>query len=191
MRRSIAGAVAILSVVSVGCPGWKKAAPATTPSSPPPAVVPAAPPPPPPPPPGERETAEAMSALRAGDLVLAATWLDQVLALGSRAPSREEALFTLAVIEALPSNPARDVVRARVLLREVIASGGSPSRSEASGLILSFLAQEEELTRSISELKLQIESSRSESEDLKATLAQRESELKKIKEILLGKSPAG
>jgi len=109
--------------------------------------------------------------------------------MGMRAPSREEASFTLAVIEASPGNPARNVSRARLLLNDLIASGLSPARSQAAEFILSLLLMEEEHMKEVAELRSQIEASRGEMEGLKATLAQRETELRKIKEILLETKP--
>lgn len=188
MKKRASTLLVFVAIASLGCPAGRKPRPAPQiVVTPPPAVAPK--PAPPPPPPGEREMNEANAALRSGDRVLAAAKLDAILAMGARAPSRGEALFTLGVIESLPDNPARDVARARSLLEEAITSGASPSRAQASRLIVSLLAQEEEQTRAILDLRAQIDASKTEVEELRAALAQREAELRKIKEILLEKVP--
>ncbi len=56
-------------------------------------------------------------------------------------------------------------------------------------LILSLLALEAEKEQTILDLRAQIDASKGESEGLKAALAQREEELRKIKDILLEKQP--
>ncbi|MBI3449529.1 MAG: hypothetical protein HY049_11525 [Acidobacteria bacterium] len=149
----------------------------------------AAPPPAPAPVPGAREFDEAMTALKFGDRALAVSRLEAVVAMGTGTPSRGEALFTLGILSALPDNPSRDVERARVLLQQSLASGGSVPSGHAIRLILALLAREDDLNKSIADLKAQIEASHTETEETKTQLAQRETELRRIKDILLGKTP--
>jgi len=139
--------------------------------------------------PGARELDEAMTALRFGDRALAVSRLEAVVAMGSAAPSRGEALLTLGVLSALPDSPSRDIERARVLLQQSLAAGGPAASAQATRLILALLTQEEDLNRSIADLRTQIEASHTETEETKTLLAQRETELRRIKEILLGKTP--
>jgi hypothetical protein len=177
-------ALASSMALSLGCPG-QRSRPAVQPA-PPPAI---APPPVPAPTPGAREFEEAMTALKFGDRALAVSRLEAVVAMGSSAPARGEALFTLGVFSALPDSPSRDVQRARALLQQSLAAGGAASSGQAIRLILALLAREEELDRSIADLKVQIDASRAEADETRTLLAQRETELRRIKEILLGKTP--
>ena len=143
----------------------------------------------PPPAPGDAEMMRALEDIDRGEEASAAARLEAVMALGAKAPSRGEALFTLALLKANPVASQRDIARARSLLEEAAAMKPGPSRSSEIRLILSLLALEEEKERSLQDLRAQIEAVRGQAESLKAALAQREDELRRIKEILLEKTP--
>lgn len=146
-------------------------------------------PPPPPPPPGEEDLKEAYVALNRGETDHAIRKLEAVLDEGSKAPGRSEALFTLALLLARPEDTDRDVPRARSMLEELLSIDTSPSRQTAARLILSLISLEEQQASAIKSIKEQMDTTRVESEGLRTSLAQREEELRRIKEILLEKTP--
>jgi len=186
VTRRAAAVVAGLAVLLVGCPGSRKKAPAAVPVPPPVAVTI---PQPPPPPPGEKEMGEARASMRRGNLALATSQLQAVVAMEPMSPVRGEALFALAVVESLEQNPSRDTVRAREHLGLLMNSGEPPDRVQAAALLFALLEQEEALNQEIEDLRSQVQAAKGDAEILSSTLAQREEELRKIKEILLEKSP--
>ncbi len=187
LRSPVAGlaAVGLLLGASAGCAGIRSTPAGTPPAEPPPAVVEPAPPPPP----GERGLAEATELLGRGETRRAVAKLEEVIALGAGAPGRAEALYTLALIEARPESPARDVPRARRLLQEVLKSDPEPRREAEARFILALLRIEEERTREIHALQTRLAVSEADADLLRSALEQREEELRRIKEILLGESP--
>jgi hypothetical protein len=130
-----------------------------------------------------------MDLLGRGETRRAVARLEGVIALGARAPGRAEALYTLALIEARPDSPARDVPRARRLLREVLGSKPAPRRETEARFILALLEMEEDRTREIHALRARLAVSEADANLLRLALDQREEELRRIKEILLGESP--
>ncbi|HXI01779.1 MAG TPA: hypothetical protein VNI57_01255, partial [Candidatus Saccharimonadales bacterium] len=134
------------------------------------------------------ELAGALADMDAGRLDEAKTRLEKLAALPSPSEERESARYSLAILLARPGSPGRDVSRARDLLEEVLADYPGAPREMGARLILSLLDAEESFRRQIDELRAQVAASGSESDDLKAALAQREAELRRIKEILLGRA---
>lgn len=187
------GSRALSFIVCLALPvsGCLKPAPAQNPAPvrPPAVVQPAPAPPPPPPPPGQEDLDQAFVALNRGETDRAIDKLEAVLDEGSKAPGRGEALFTLALLCARPEDPDRDIPRARSMLEELLSIETSPSRQTAARLILSLLALEEQQTSAIRSIREQMDTTKVESEGLKSSLAQREEELRRIKEILLEKAP--
>ena len=189
--RLLIGALILGSAAAGGCQAFRKG-----PAEPAPVLLPAqpveqAPPPspPPPPPPGDSEMAAAAGFLRGGDLVSAAEALDAVIELGAKAPARWEAVYQRALLAATPDDPGRNVPLARDLLGQVLESKPAAERESEARLILALLDLEEGSARAIGDLRSQIETMKAEGEEIRSALAQREDELRRIKEILLEKAP--
>jgi hypothetical protein len=130
-----------------------------------------------------------MAALDNGDPGGAADKLRAALAAGAAGAQRSEAIFTLALLHARPDAPQRDVPKARAYLEQVIASRPAAAREIEASLILALLDAEEVHAAAAADLRSQLAAARTESDELRVALASREAELKKIKEILLEKTP--
>jgi hypothetical protein len=126
--------------------------------------------------------------MEAGHFSKAAERFERVISLGEIAPGREAALYDLALLLARPDNPQRDVARARSLLEDLSASGEPAARDTGARLILSLLEVEGAYLRQIEDLRTRLAAMGAESDDLRGLLAQREAELRRIKEILLGRA---
>lgn len=191
MRRdgtaSLAALLALLSLLAGGTAACTRVQPPRT--APPVQAAPEpAPPAPAPPAPGEREMEGVRAALAAGKMDRASDLLKFVIALGAAAPARPEALYTLALLRARPDAEGRDPVEARRLLEEVIGSPPTPLRLIEARSILALLVAEQESRDSIGELRARLAVSEADSERIRITLAHREEELRRIKEILLGQT---
>ena len=138
--------------------------------------------------PGDPELAAARKAMEAGHFSEAAERFEQVISLGEIAPGRGAALYTLALLLARPDNPGRDAARARILLEDLLASGEPVVREAGARLILSLLEIEGAYRQQIEDLRIRMATMGAESDDLRGLLAQREMELRRIKEILLGRA---
>jgi signal transduction histidine kinase len=139
--------------------------------------------------PGDIELAEAGEALSRGDKAVAIRKLEGVVELGADAPGRVDALLALAVLRARPDDPARDTQAALALVERILQLHPGGAKEEEAKLLKSFLEVENMLSHSVEELRAQLTAAREEGEALRQSLAKREDELKKIKEILLGKTP--
>ena len=97
-------------------------------------------------------------------------------------------LYRWGVDEPQVLSPERDVGRARHLLQDLLDSRPEAARETGARLILSLLELEEEYMRQIRDLRVLVAASGAEADDLRGALAQREAELRRIKEILLGRA---
>lgn len=130
----------------------------------------------------------AMEALEQGRLQEAVRRLEEVLSLEAEAAERGAALYSLAVLLARPGSPARDVARARGLLEEFLETDPPAARAEGARLILGLLDVEGRYEEQIRELRGRAAVAGAEADDLRIALAQKEAELRRIKEILLGRT---
>jgi hypothetical protein len=128
----------------------------------------------------------ALEARDAGRLAAATEGLESLLAMGGAARGR--ALYPLALLLARPDSESRDTVRAASLLEEYVRTEPDPSEEASARLILGLLDLERLCADLIGELRGKAAASGAESEDLRLALAQREAELRRIKDILLGRS---
>jgi hypothetical protein len=126
--------------------------------------------------------------MEAGHFSKAAERFERVISLGEIAPGREAALYDLAFLLVRPDNPQRDVARARSLLEDLLASGEPAARAPGARLVLSLVEMEGIYLRQIEDLRTRLAAMGAESDDLRGLLAQREAELRRIKEILLGRA---
>ena len=168
---------------------WRQETPPPVVAPPPAPQATPLPAPTPPPPPGEREMSEAALYLGSGEVASAEEKLDAVIALGPESPSWGEAIRLRAILAARPDLPGRDLPLARDLLRRYLGAQPDAAGEAEARLILSLLDREEEAARAVADLRAQIESMRGAESELRSALAQREEELRKIKEILLGSTP--
>lgn len=138
---------------------------------------------------GERYLEAARAALAGPDYKTAEERLEFVLALGKSIPQRAEALYLLALLKARPDSDNRDRARAIVLLQEAGSVKTVPERKSEALLVLQLLESELEQERIIQQLNIWVSEIESDQIELRTALEQREEELRKIKEILLGKIP--
>ncbi len=190
MSPLLRGGMAILaSVLAVGC-ARHPAAPAT---APPPAPIP----------PSAEVTghapegdssregvllSEAMAALEQGRLHEAASRLEQLIGSGPATEGRGTALYLLGMLLARPDYPDRDITRARGLLEGLLESHPPAAHETGARLVLSLLDLEEGYVRLIADLRIRAAVAGAEADDLRGVLAQREAELRRIKDILLGRA---
>lgn len=142
----------------------------------------------PPPAPAEIALSEAREAIARGRIREAEIALERIPSLEGAQKVRGEAIYALAVLLARPGDPGRDVERASGLLERYLETGPPPDREAGARLILQLLELERRCGQQVEELRGRAAVSGSEAEDLRVALAQKEAELKRIKEILLGRS---
>lgn len=130
----------------------------------------------------------AVEALDGGRLEEAEERLQEIIARESAAASRGKALYLMALLLARPDNPKRDIGRARGLLEDLVETYPQSARETGASLVLSLLELEEGYVQLIVDLRTRAASAGAEADDLRGILAQRESELRRIKEILLGRT---
>lgn len=137
---------------------------------------------------GAAELAAALESMRGGRLDEARREFEAVLALDGGTLRRPAALYGLGLLLARPDFAGRDVTRSRKLLEEYLATGPTEPEGTSARLVAGLLRAEAEQTAVIAELRGRVAAAGAESEDLRVTLAQREAELRRIKEILLGRA---
>lgn len=131
---------------------------------------------------------EAMAALGKGRLHEAASHLEQVMGSGPEAEGRVTAHYLLALLLARPDYAERDITRARAMLEGLLESHPPAAHETGARLVLSLLELEEDYVRLIADLRIRAAASGAEADDLRGVLAQREAELRRIKDILLGRA---
>jgi hypothetical protein len=134
----------------------------------------------------ERLAAKGSEAAAEGDVASATAFLERALALGDAdAEGQELVLLRLALFHADPASPVYESDRALVELRRIVAEYPLTLAGGVSGSLLRLLEEEGESRTERESLRALVSELVKRLEEVEATLARREQEMEKIKEILL------
>ncbi len=130
-------------------------------------------------------------AFEAGDYAAAAAGYERALGVRRSGEGADRALYRLAIVHALPSNPLRDVPRAGELLGELLKRSPSGRGAQQARLVLPLVQQigrlEDQLQEeaaSVVVLQASVDAASARFRELDATLQGRDEELARVRTSL-------
>ena len=187
---SIAGGALVLAaaLAAAGCPGRHSGPPATTlPAQTPPvqAMPPPAPPPTPLPTEGEVAAQSARSAAARGEHGAAIELYRKAAALTKDGERLADIRYALAVLQADPGNPERNLEDSRAELERFMAAAPDHPRSREARVMATLIEESAQLKAESAAIKTELESLKGEVATLRIRLDEKEKELAGIKKVLL------